>query len=110
MFALATVALATLGSPLLVWLAMVAAGMAWLAILTSLNVATQTAVPRWVRARALAVYLLVFQGGLAAGSAVGAWSPAAWASGRRCWRPRPASAWGCWPPCAGASRGSAPST
>jgi MFS family permease len=69
-FALATVALVTLASPLLVWLAMVAAGMAWLAILTSLNVATQTAVPRWVRARALAVYLLVFQGGLAAGSAL----------------------------------------
>jgi MFS family permease len=69
-FALATVALATLGSPLLVGLAMVAAGMAWLAILTSLNVATQTAVPRWVRARALAVYLLVFQGGLAVGSAL----------------------------------------
>jgi MFS family permease len=69
-FALATVALATLGSPVLVWLAMAAAGMAWLAILTSLNVATQTAVPRWVRARALAVYLLVFQGGLAAGSAL----------------------------------------
>jgi MFS family permease len=69
-FALATVALATLGSPVLLWLAMVAAGMAWLAILTSLNVATQTAVPRWVRARALAVYLLVFQGGLAAGSAL----------------------------------------
>jgi len=66
----ATVALAALGSPLLVGLAMVAAGMAWLAILTSLNVATQTAVPRWVRARALAVYLLVFQGGLAAGSAL----------------------------------------
>jgi MFS family permease len=69
-FALATVALATLGSPPLVWVAMVAAGMAWLAILTSLNVATQTAVPRWVRARALAVYLLVFQGGLAVGSAL----------------------------------------
>jgi MFS family permease len=70
LFALATVALATLGSPLLVWLAMAAAGVAWVAILTSFNVATQTAVPRWVLARALAVYLLVFQGGLAAGSAV----------------------------------------
>jgi MFS family permease len=69
-FALATVALATVGSPPLVGLAMVAAGMAWLAILASLNVAVQTAVPRWVRARALAVYLLVFQGGLAAGSAL----------------------------------------
>jgi len=70
LFALATVALAVLGSPLLIWLAMVAAGIAWLATLTSFNVATQTAVPRWVRARALAVYLLVFQGGLAAGSAL----------------------------------------
>jgi quinol monooxygenase YgiN len=49
---------------------MAGAGVAWLAILTSLNVAVQTAVPRWVRARALAVYLLVFQGGLAAGSAL----------------------------------------
>ena len=70
LFALATVALAVLGSAVLVGLAMVVAGVAWLAILTSLNVAVQTAVPRWVRARALAVYLLVFQGGLAAGSAL----------------------------------------
>jgi MFS family permease/quinol monooxygenase YgiN len=70
LFAAATVALAMLDSPLVVWLAMVAAGVAWLAMLTSFNVATQTVVPRWVRARALAVYLLVFQGGLAAGSAL----------------------------------------
>jgi predicted MFS family arabinose efflux permease/quinol monooxygenase YgiN len=70
LFAVATVALAVLDSALLLWLAMVAAGVAWLATLTSFNVATQTAVPRWVRARALAVYLLVFQGGLAGGSAL----------------------------------------
>jgi MFS family permease len=70
LFAAATVALAVSGSVVLVWLAMVAAGVAWLAILTSFNVATQTAVPPWVRARALAVYLLVFQGGLAVGSAL----------------------------------------
>jgi MFS family permease len=70
LYALATVVLAVVGSALVVGLAMVAAGMAWLAILTSFNVATQTAVPRWVRARALAVYLLVFQGGLAVGSAL----------------------------------------
>ena len=70
LFALATVALAVVGSPVLVWLAMVLAGMAWLAILTSFNVAVQTAVPRWVRARALALYLLGFQGGLAAGCAL----------------------------------------
>ncbi|MFL6217768.1 MAG: MFS transporter [Actinomycetes bacterium] len=70
LYALATVVLAVVGSALVVGLAMVAAGMAWLAILTSFNVATQTAVPRWVLARALAVYLLVFQGGLAVGSAL----------------------------------------
>jgi MFS family permease len=70
LYALATVVLAVVGSALVVGLAMVAAGMAWLAILTSFNVATQTAVPRWVRARGLAVYLLVFQGGLAVGSAL----------------------------------------
>jgi len=81
LFALATVALAVSGSPALVGLAMVAAGMAWLAILTSFNVATQTAVPRWVRARALAVYLLVFQGGLAGGSAL--WGVAAGRLGER---------------------------
>jgi predicted MFS family arabinose efflux permease/quinol monooxygenase YgiN len=69
-FAAATAALATLDSQPLVGLAMVAAGMAWLATLTSFNVATQRVVPRWVKARALAVYLLVFQGGLAGGSAL----------------------------------------
>ena len=81
LFALAMVALAVLGRPVLVWLAMVGAGAAWLAVLTSFNVATQTAVPRWVRARALAVYLLVFQGGLAAGSAL--WGVAAARLGER---------------------------
>jgi MFS family permease len=70
LFALATVVLALLGSRVVIWLAMAGAGVAWLAILTSFNVAVQTAVPRWVQARALAVYLLVFQGGLAAGSAL----------------------------------------
>src|SRR4029078_11921294 len=34
------------------------------------NGAAQTAVPAWVRARALGIYLLVFQGGLGVGSAL----------------------------------------
>jgi MFS family permease len=46
------------------------AGGAWLAALTRLNASAQAAVPRWVRARALAVYLLIFFGGMAAGSAL----------------------------------------
>lgn len=53
--------------PLLV-IAMVAGGLAWMVLLTSLNVATRMVVARWVQARALSVYLLVFQGGIAMGS------------------------------------------
>jgi MFS family permease len=51
------------------WLTMALAGLAWIAILASLNAAAQTVVPPWVRARALGVYLVVFQGGLGLGSA-----------------------------------------
>ena len=47
---------------------LVIAGAEWIAVLTVLNATAQAAVPRWVRARALAVYLLVFFGGMAAGS------------------------------------------
>src|SRR5205085_2506355 len=35
----------------------------------SFNVAAQIAVPSWVRGRSLAVYMVAFQGGIAAGSA-----------------------------------------
>ncbi len=47
-----------------------AGGVAWIAILASLNVAAQTTSPYWVRARALSMYLLVLQGGMAGGSAL----------------------------------------
>ena len=49
---------------------MIAGGAAWITLMASFNVATQRTVPTWVRARALALYLLTFQGGMAAGSAV----------------------------------------
>jgi hypothetical protein len=45
-----------------------AAGVAWIFIVASLNVSAQTMCPSWVRARALSIYLLVLQGGMAAGS------------------------------------------
>lgn len=44
------------------------AGFAWIAVLSSLQIAAQTAVPAWVRARALALYIVVFSGGMAFGS------------------------------------------
>src|SRR5438270_3360311 len=47
-----------------------AGGMGWIALMSSLNVAAQTAVPSWVRGRALALYVLSFQGGMAVGSAL----------------------------------------
>lgn len=54
------------------WLCLVlfAAGTAWIAILACFNVVAQTMCPSWMRARALSMYLLVLQGGMAIGSAV----------------------------------------
>jgi MFS family permease len=45
-----------------------AGGLAWLTMMSCLSVASQTAAPAWVRARALGIYLLVFQGLMAVGS------------------------------------------
>jgi MFS family permease/quinol monooxygenase YgiN len=45
-------------------------GIASLTIMVSLSVSAQTSVPTWVRARALAIHMLVFQGCLTLGSLV----------------------------------------
>jgi MFS family permease len=67
-FAGATLALAYLRFVPLLVACMMAGGMAWLVMMSSLTVTAQTASPAWVRARALGIYLLVFQGLMAAGS------------------------------------------
>ena len=69
-FAVVTLALAYLHDIALLCIVMFVGGAAWMLLMATFNVAVQTAVPEWVRARALAVYLLVFQGGIAAGSAL----------------------------------------
>jgi predicted MFS family arabinose efflux permease len=51
-------------------LTMFAAGVAWIQILASLNVSAQTMCPGHMRARAISMYLLVLQGGLAGGAAL----------------------------------------
>jgi predicted MFS family arabinose efflux permease len=53
------------------WLCLVlfASGTAWIGILACLNIAAQTMSPSFLRARALSMYLLVLQGGMALGSA-----------------------------------------
>lgn len=43
-------------------------GFAWITVLSSLQIAAQTSVPAWVRARALALYIVVFSAGMAIGS------------------------------------------
>src|SRR5207245_121136 len=47
--------------------AMCLGGAAWVIAMTSLNVTAQFVVPQWVKARALASYQLVVQGGIALG-------------------------------------------
>ena len=68
-FAAATAALAATENYWLLWIAMACGGLAWMAAMSSFNVGAQTVVPEWVRARALALYLLVFFGSLAVGAA-----------------------------------------
>jgi MFS family permease len=54
------------------WLCLVLfiSGAAWIGILACFNVVAQTMCPSWMRARALSMYLLVLQGGMAIGSAI----------------------------------------
>jgi MFS family permease len=48
---------------------MVMAGATWITFISLFSALVQSMAPDWVRARVLAVFMLVFQGGLAAGSA-----------------------------------------
>ncbi len=70
LFAIATVGLASMKTLTLAMPAMVLGGVAWITVMSSFNVCAQTTPPQWMRARALAFYLLVFQGALAVGSGV----------------------------------------
>lgn len=45
-------------------------GFSWIAVLSTLNVGAQRSAARWVKARALAVYLTVFFGSMTVGSAI----------------------------------------
>jgi MFS family permease len=61
-------ALAYVPSVPLVGLAVFLTGGCWLTVLSSLNTSAQRVAPGWVRARTLATFQLVMQGGLALGS------------------------------------------
>ena len=68
LYALAALALAYLHNLGLLAVAMLATGVAWIAILASLQVSAQLTLPEWVRARGLAAFVVVFMGGMALGS------------------------------------------
>ncbi|MEM6660543.1 MAG: MFS transporter [Pseudomonadota bacterium] len=54
------------------------AGLSWIAVLSSLNVSAQTALPDWVRARGLSVFLTVFFGAMSVGSLAWGQVAASW--------------------------------
>src|SRR6185369_3375747 len=68
LYALAALALAYLQSVALLAVAMLATGVAWISILSALQVSAQMTLPAWVRARGLAAFVVIFMSGMALGS------------------------------------------
>ncbi len=68
LFAVAMAAMSVVHGFALACVALLLGGASWLALLATFNSSVQSLVPAWVRGRALAVYMLVFFGGLAVGS------------------------------------------
>ncbi|MCK8503412.1 MFS transporter [Myxococcus fulvus] len=70
LYALTMVTVAFVRSLPVLGVAMVANGLAWISVLSSLQTATHLSVPTWVRARALSLYIVVFSAGMAGGGLV----------------------------------------
>jgi MFS family permease len=67
---MATIAVGILHNLAALSVVMLAGGGAWIIFISLITALVQKLAPDWVRARVLAVFMLVFQGGMAAGSAV----------------------------------------
>ncbi len=67
-YSAATASLAFIDQLALLCLAMAMSGVAWITVMSSLQVAAQMALPDWVRSRGLAVFMTIFMGSMAAGS------------------------------------------
>ena len=68
LYALAALMLAHVQNLGLLAVAMLATGVAWISILSALQVSAQLTLPPWVRARGLAAFVVIFMGGMALGS------------------------------------------
>ncbi|MBO2012113.1 MFS transporter [Hymenobacter negativus] len=69
-FAGSHLALALITTVYLLYAVMFVSGIAWLMVMTSFNTIVQLNVPRWVQARVVGIYMLVFQAGASLGSLV----------------------------------------
>jgi MFS family permease len=67
---LTTAAAALLHTMVALAATMLVAGAAWIVFISVMSALVQSLAPDWVRARVLSIFMLVFQGGLAAGSAL----------------------------------------
>uniref|UniRef100_E6QRV7 Putative MFS transporter n=1 Tax=mine drainage metagenome TaxID=410659 RepID=E6QRV7_9ZZZZ len=70
LYAFAMLVLAHSGNVYAAGAAMLLTGVSWISVVSSLMTAVQTALPGWVRARGLALFWMVFMGGMAAGSTI----------------------------------------
>ncbi|MFQ5660815.1 MAG: MFS transporter [Gammaproteobacteria bacterium] len=68
LFSCAMIAIAYLHQLALSMAAMALCGVAWISVISSLQVAAQMALPDWVRSRGLAVFMTILMGSMAAGS------------------------------------------
>ena len=70
LFAAVMLIAALVGIAGVVYVALVLGGGAWMAVMSTFNMATQTSVPPWVRARAMAMHTISALGSFAIGSAL----------------------------------------
>jgi MFS family permease len=63
-------AMAFIHVSLLIIVFLLAGGFAWTTCMSTLNVSVQLSVPSWVRARALGIYQMILQGGMAIGGVI----------------------------------------
>ena len=68
LYAVAALMLGHVQNVALLAVAMLGTGVAWISILSALQVSAQMTLPAWVRARGLAAFVVVFMGGMALGS------------------------------------------
>ncbi|GAB2690625.1 MFS transporter [Hymenobacter frigidus] len=69
-FAGTNLALALVSQIYVLYAVMFLSGIAWLMVMTSFSTTVQLSVPRWVQARVISIYMLVFQAGMSVGSLV----------------------------------------